>query len=104
MEDVNMAFCTQCGTKLANGLKFCTKCGAKIGIQPFEQKPNPQQQQPNLQQEIIIHHTTKSEKNVATGFGRAFGETTGTATGCFVIIVVIIAVFLLTFVIGVLTH
>lgn len=37
-----MSFCTNCGTKLADGAKFCTSCGAKISIgvpQAQPQKP-----------------------------------------------------------------
>lgn len=90
-----MAFCTQCGTKMEKGLRFCTKCGTKIDMETFVPKQNSRKQQLYQQQEITIHHTTKSEKNASTGFGRAFGETTGTAAGCFVVIIAILAVIVL---------
>ena len=36
-----MAFCTNCGAKLADDAKFCTECGAPIGRVPPE-PTNPQ--------------------------------------------------------------
>jgi hypothetical protein len=109
-----MAFCTQCGTKLEIGLKFCTNCGARIDITPsvqhiVQQMPIvPKTGEPSQpmyhQPEIVLHHTTRSEKNASTGFGRAFGETTGTAAGCFAIIVAVIVIFILIFILGILTH
>ncbi|MGM9547806.1 MAG: zinc-ribbon domain-containing protein, partial [Oscillospiraceae bacterium] len=36
-----MAFCTNCGAKLADDAKFCTECGAQVGRVPPE-PTNPQ--------------------------------------------------------------
>ena len=48
-----MAYCTKCGTQVAEGVKFCTSCGAPIGVaqQPQPQQPPQQQtyQQPQQQ-------------------------------------------------------
>lgn len=45
-----MAYCTKCGTQVAEGVKFCTSCGTPMGA---AQQPQPQQtytQQPQQQQ------------------------------------------------------
>ena len=48
-----MAYCTKCGTQVAEGVKFCTSCGTPVGVvqQPPPQEPQPQQtyQQPQQQ-------------------------------------------------------
>ncbi len=44
-----MAFCTNCGTQVADGVKFCTTCGAAMNsgaAQAEPQQPQPQQAQP----------------------------------------------------------
>ena len=44
-----MAYCTKCGTQVAEGVKFCTSCGTPMGV---AQQPQPQQtytQQPYQQ-------------------------------------------------------
>ena len=55
-----MAYCTKCGTQVADGVKFCTSCGSPMGAaqpqaapqQPQQQaaQPQPQPQQPYVQQ------------------------------------------------------
>ena len=55
-----MAYCTKCGTQVADGVKFCTSCGSPMGVaqpqaapqQPQQQaaQPQPQPQQPYVQQ------------------------------------------------------
>lgn len=45
-----MAYCTKCGTQVAEDVKFCTSCGTPMGA---AQQPQPQQtytQQPQQQQ------------------------------------------------------
>lgn len=37
-----MAFCSNCGAKLEDGVAFCTNCGTKVGVVGAEQTP-PQQ-------------------------------------------------------------
>lgn len=48
-----MAYCTKCGTQVAEGVKFCTSCGTPMGVaqppQPQPQPPQPQYQQPYQQ-------------------------------------------------------
>ena len=39
--NLSMAFCTNCGAKLADDAKFCTECGAPVGRVPPE-PTNPQ--------------------------------------------------------------
>ena len=36
-----MAFCTNCGAKLADDAKFCTECGAKVEPLPIEPATEP---------------------------------------------------------------
>ena len=36
-----MAFCTNCGAKLADDAKFCTECGAKVEPLPSEPVTEP---------------------------------------------------------------
>ena len=36
-----MAYCTKCGTQVAEGVKFCTSCGTTMGV---AQQPQPQPQ------------------------------------------------------------
>ena len=53
-----MAYCTKCGTQVADGVKFCTSCGSPMGAaqpqaapqQPQQQTSQPQSQQPYVQQ------------------------------------------------------
>lgn len=48
-----MAYCTKCGTQVAEGVKFCTSCGTPMGAaQPQAAPQQPQQQaaQPQPQQ------------------------------------------------------
>ena len=41
-----MAYCTKCGTQVAEGVKFCTSCGTPMGAaQQPQPQPQPQQQQ-----------------------------------------------------------
>lgn len=48
-----MAYCTKCGTQVAEGVKFCTSCGTPMGAaQQPQPQPHPQQtytQQPYQQ-------------------------------------------------------
>ncbi len=52
-----MAFCSNCGNQVNDGIKFCPKCGQAVGGSPQQQvyqQPNAQQQvyqQPNAQQQ-----------------------------------------------------
>lgn len=49
-----MAYCTKCGTQVAEGVKFCTSCGTTMGVaqQPQPQPQTaPQQPQPQPQQQ-----------------------------------------------------
>ncbi len=53
-----MAYCTKCGTQVADGVKFCTSCGSPIGVaQPQAAQQQPQQQavqsQPQSQQPYV---------------------------------------------------
>lgn len=45
-----MAFCTNCGNQMSDGIKFCTSCGAAMGatapVQPTQQPVQPVMQQP----------------------------------------------------------
>ncbi len=45
-----MAFCTNCGNQVPDGIKFCTSCGAAMGatppVQPTQQPVQPVMQQP----------------------------------------------------------
>ena len=36
-----MAFCTNCGAKLADDAKFCTECGTKVESMPSEPAVQP---------------------------------------------------------------
>ena len=49
-----MAYCTKCGTQVAEDVKFCTSCGTPMGAaQQPQPQPQPQQtytQQPQQQQ------------------------------------------------------
>lgn len=49
-----MAFCTKCGTNVADGVKFCTSCGTPMTAPATQQPPQPQAppqpQQPVYQQ------------------------------------------------------
>ncbi len=47
-----MAYCTKCGTQVADGVRFCTSCGNPMGAgqpQSTPQQPRPQAAQPQLQ-------------------------------------------------------
>ena len=47
-----MAYCTKCGTQVADGVKFCTSCGNPMGAaqpQAAPQQPQPQAAQPQPQ-------------------------------------------------------
>lgn len=44
-----MAYCTKCGTQVAEGVKFCTSCGTPMGAAQQPQ-PQPQPQQTYTQQ------------------------------------------------------
>jgi uncharacterized membrane protein YvbJ len=88
-----MAFCTQCGNKLDEGIKFCTNCGKKIDNVSSQQIV----QQHPIQPDIVIHNTVKKGDDASAGFGRAFGETTGTAFGCFVIVIIVILALIVLF-------
>ncbi len=54
-----MAYCTKCGTQVADGVKFCTSCGTPMGAaqqpqpqpQAAPQQPQPQPQQTYTQQQ-----------------------------------------------------
>ncbi|MDO4756905.1 MAG: zinc ribbon domain-containing protein [Parabacteroides sp.] len=39
-----MAYCTKCGTQVAEGVKFCTSCGFPMGV--VQQPPPPQEPKP----------------------------------------------------------
>ena len=44
-----MAYCTKCGTEVADGVKFCTSCGSPMGAAQPQAAPQ-QPQQPYVQQ------------------------------------------------------
>ena len=47
-----MAYCTKCGTQVADGVKFCTSCGSPMRAaqpQAAPQQPQPQAAQPQPQ-------------------------------------------------------
>ena len=51
-----MAYCTKCGTQVADGVKFCTSCGSPMGAAqpqaaPQHLQPQAAQPQPQLQQQ-----------------------------------------------------
>ena len=53
-----MAYCTKCGTQVADGVKFCTSCGSPMGAaQPQAAPQQPQQQaaQPQPQPHHQMH-------------------------------------------------
>ena len=39
-----MAYCTKCGTQVADGVKFCTSCGSPMRAAQPQPQPQPQQQ------------------------------------------------------------
>src|SRR5271157_2894000 len=45
-----MAFCTKCGTQVADGTAFCTKCGAPMAAAGYQQPPQQYPQQGGYQQ------------------------------------------------------
>jgi len=40
-----MAYCTKCGTQVADGVKFCTSCGSPMGVAQSQAAPQQPQQQ-----------------------------------------------------------
>ena len=46
-----MAFCPNCGNKVADGVKFCTECGTPLAIQPTAAPVPPRQAQPEPAQQ-----------------------------------------------------
>lgn len=78
-----MAFCTNCGNQVPDGVKFCTSCGAQMGAtasvtpaQPaqsvIQQQPaQPVMQQPVLQQPAIPQpapvYAVYQEEPISTG-------------------------------------
>ena len=45
-----MAFCTKCGSQVADGTAFCTKCGAPMAAAGYQQPPQQYPQQGGYQQ------------------------------------------------------
>ena len=45
-----MAFCTKCGTQVADGTAFCTKCGAPMAAAGYQQPPQQYPPQGGYQQ------------------------------------------------------
>ncbi len=45
-----MAFCSRCGTQVADGTAFCTKCGAPMAAAGYQQPPQQYPQQGGYQQ------------------------------------------------------
>lgn len=45
-----MAYCTKCGTQVADGVKFCTSCGNPMGAGQPQPQPQQQAQQAYAQQ------------------------------------------------------
>lgn len=48
-----MAFCSNCGTKLDDGVNFCPACGAKVGA-PFTENSEPTQQAASENNESFV--------------------------------------------------
>ena len=44
-----MAYCTKCGTQVADGVKFCTSCGSPMGAAQPQAAPQQPQPQPYTQ-------------------------------------------------------
>lgn len=42
MEEENMAFCSKCGTQVADGVKFCPNCGSAVAGDANAQQNNNQ--------------------------------------------------------------
>lgn len=60
-----MAYCTKCGTQVADGVKFCTSCGSPMGAaqpQAAPQQPQPQAAQPQPQYAPVY-----TEEPISTG-------------------------------------
>lgn len=63
-----MAFCSKCGTQMADGVKFCPKCGNAAG---GAQQPNQQQNQQQYQQQ-------QYQQNAGAGFNNSYQKFTNT--------------------------
>ncbi len=73
-----MAYCTKCGTQVADGVKFCTSCGSPMSatqpqtasqqaaVRPQPQ-PQMQAQQPYVQQPQYAPTTVYTEEPISTG-------------------------------------
>ena len=62
-----MAYCTKCGTQVADGVKFCTSCGSPMRAaqpQAAPQQPQPQAAQPQPQPQYAPVYT---EEPISTG-------------------------------------
>lgn len=60
-----MAYCTKCGTQVADGVKFCSSCGSPMGAaqpQAAPQQPQPQAAQPQPQYAPVY-----TEEPISTG-------------------------------------
>ena len=60
-----MAYCTKCGTQVADGVKFCTSCGSPMRAaqpQAAPQQPQPQAAQPQPQYAPVY-----TEEPISTG-------------------------------------
>jgi hypothetical protein len=53
-----MAFCTNCGTKIEDGIKFCSNCGKALNVLPNEAVAPLIQEQPN----VIVDNNNIDEK------------------------------------------
>ena len=51
-----MAFCTNCGTNVPDGIKFCTSCGTPMSVQAQPQAPPPPQQTYVLSRNLRLSH------------------------------------------------
>ena len=61
-----MAFCTNCGTQVADGVKFCTTCGAPMNggaaqPEPQAQQPQPQPQPQAAQQQQVYQQQPQQQ-------------------------------------------
>jgi uncharacterized membrane protein len=59
-----MAFCGNCGTQTADGVKFCPSCGKEIGAAPAQQAP-PVQPQQQYQQAATPQNDAEANKMMA---------------------------------------
>ena len=77
-----MAYCTKCGTQVAEGVKFCTSCGTPVGV---AQQPQPQPQaapQPPTSANILIQKKEQKSLLLESVIPAGFEPTTHSLEGC----------------------